>query len=124
MVVGVADRPGQLIRAAGMMFLSPEGRVLLLRNASTGEWVFPGGAVQNGEDPAIVAIRETHAETGYWAGHSGSFHIRRISDGVDLTVFRYDCDSEFVPKLNAAENSAYAWLSPTEALDEPDDDAG
>ena len=69
MVVGVADRPGQLIRAAGMMFLSPEGRVLLLRNASTGEWVFPGGAVQNGEDPAIVAIRRTLAETGYWAGH-------------------------------------------------------
>ena len=42
-----------------------EGRVLLVRHSyGSGRWMFPGGGVAKGEDPAAAAARELLEETG------------------------------------------------------------
>jgi mutator protein MutT len=110
----------RMITAAGIMFRSPQGRVLLLRRAASedapGTWAFPGGKLREGETPAQAAIREVWEECRYRAGHAGKFHCRRVRGNVDYTTYIYDCDSEFVPQLNS-EHTAYAWLDPQEALE-------
>jgi NUDIX domain/ADP-ribosyltransferase exoenzyme len=99
------------------MFRSPEGRILLMRRTDTGEWAFPAGHIEKGETPSQAAIREVWEETGYRAGHSGSWLMRQIAGDVDFTTFLYDCESEFTPKLNH-EHDAYMWMAPDDAMSE------
>jgi 8-oxo-dGTP diphosphatase len=40
-----------------------EGRVLLTRRRGTGEWVFPGATVEEGEAPWEAVVREVREET-------------------------------------------------------------
>lgn len=40
------------------------GRVLLVKEADSGRWSTPGGAIQPGESPEQAAIREVEEETG------------------------------------------------------------
>ena len=111
-----------MIVAAGLILLSPQGRVLLLRRSSegdaAGQWAFPGGKLEDGEDHAKAAARETLEEIGYRAGSPGAPLMRRIKDDVDFTTFVVPVDEEFVPKLNS-EHTAWAWVDPAEALGEP-----
>jgi ADP-ribose pyrophosphatase YjhB (NUDIX family)/predicted ABC-type ATPase len=104
------------MNAAGILFRSPAGRVLLLRRVD-GSWGFPGGACKEGETPAQAAIRETLEETKYRSGHAGHLHCRSVRDGVDFTTFLYACDDEFVPRLNG-EHTAFMWIDPKEVLGE------
>lgn len=39
-------------------------RVLLVRHLKSGLWLYPGGHLEDNEDPAAAAIRETAEETG------------------------------------------------------------
>jgi 8-oxo-dGTP pyrophosphatase MutT (NUDIX family) len=41
-----------------------QNRVLLVRQADSGRWGTPGGAIEPGESPEEAAIRETREETG------------------------------------------------------------
>ncbi len=41
-----------------------EGRLLLVHNRDSGQWVLPGGAIEPGETPADAAAREMWEETG------------------------------------------------------------
>ena len=110
-----------MIHAAGILFKSSQGRVLLLRRSNEGDapntWCIPGGKIEDGETPEQAAVREVFEETGYRAGHAGSLFARRIKDGVDYTTFLRTVDDEFSPKLTD-EHTAYAWVKPEEALDE------
>jgi 8-oxo-dGTP pyrophosphatase MutT (NUDIX family) len=103
-----------------MLIRSPQGRVLLLRRASTedheGEWSIPGGKLKPGEDCATAAVRETLEETGWHAGSAGSLHCRRIKDGVDYTTFLRNVDHEFSPPHLNHEHDAWAWVDPQDAL--------
>ncbi|MEV6927110.1 NUDIX domain-containing protein [Dactylosporangium sp. NPDC051485] len=40
------------------------GRVLLVRHLGSGLWLYPGGHLEDGEEPAAAAVRETREETG------------------------------------------------------------
>jgi 8-oxo-dGTP pyrophosphatase MutT (NUDIX family) len=108
-----------MILAAGILFLSPQGRVLLLQRSQEGDmpglWALPGGKIEDGETAAQAALRETFEETGYRAGTAGEEHCRRIRDDVDYTTFLRKIDDEFLPKLND-EHVAYGWVPPAEAL--------
>lgn len=106
-----------MIFAAGVLFMSKEGRVLLLRRSSEGDaeglWCTPGGKIEDGENAEGAAVREVLEETGYRVGHPGDLLARRIRDGVDYTTFLKKVDDEFVPKLNE-EHTAFAWVMPSE----------
>jgi 8-oxo-dGTP pyrophosphatase MutT (NUDIX family) len=110
-----------MIAAAFVLLRSPEGRVLLLRRAKgedhAGEWGLPGGKLKAGESAEAAAVRETLEETGFRTGHAGRWHCRRVKDDVDATTFCFDCDSEFVPRLNR-EHDLWIWIDPREALGE------
>ena len=108
-----------MIFASGVILRSPSGSVLLLRRSAAGdhegEWCFPGGKLEDGEDAASAAVRETLEETGYRVGSPGRVLCRRIADDVDYTTFVTSCDDEFTPKLDD-ENVAFAWVAPADAL--------
>jgi 8-oxo-dGTP pyrophosphatase MutT (NUDIX family) len=58
-----------LIQAAGIMFLTPDRRTLVLRRGPgsdhAGEWCFPGGCREEDETAAECAVRETLEECGH-----------------------------------------------------------
>jgi ADP-ribose pyrophosphatase YjhB (NUDIX family) len=104
-------------RAAGVLFVSPDDKILLMRRAGkdhAGEWALPGGGIENGETSEEAARRELAEETG----HSFKGHLtpatRRKKDGVDFTTFLAHAEP-FQPKLND-EHDAHAWVSRKEAL--------
>jgi 8-oxo-dGTP pyrophosphatase MutT (NUDIX family) len=103
-------------RAAGILFLSPEKEVLLMRRAGKdhhGEWALPAGGIEKGETPEQAARRETQEEAGYdhEGGLSPFMHSQR--DGVDFTTFIAH-SGKFKPKLNE-EHSDAIWIKPAEA---------
>jgi ADP-ribose pyrophosphatase YjhB (NUDIX family) len=54
--------------AAGICFITDDGRVLLLKRAGsphTGTWAYPGGGIEAGETPEQAARREVREECGY-----------------------------------------------------------
>src|SRR5271166_1538842 len=55
--------------AAGIMFATRDGRALFLKRSMTGdhgyEWCFPGGTLEDGEQPEDAARREAREECGW-----------------------------------------------------------
>jgi 8-oxo-dGTP diphosphatase len=49
---------------ASAIVFDHDGRVLLVEHRLAGRWLYPGGHLDDNEDPAAAAIRETHEETG------------------------------------------------------------
>ncbi|MGA0830000.1 MAG: NUDIX domain-containing protein [Nitriliruptoraceae bacterium] len=54
---------------ASAVVIGPDGRLLLHRHRRLGRWLQPGGHVEDGEEPAVAALRETTEETGLVAAH-------------------------------------------------------
>lgn len=108
-----------MIRAAGILIQSPQGRVLLLQRSATGdhagEWCCPGGKIEDGETPAQAAVREAFEEAGVELKSPGKELCTRISEDVHFTTFLLAGIEEFVPTLND-EHVAYAWIAPSAAL--------
>jgi 8-oxo-dGTP pyrophosphatase MutT (NUDIX family) len=107
---------GGRAKAAGILFLSPENEVLLLRRAGKdhhGEWGLPAGHVEKGETPEAAARRETREEAGY--DHEGGLAPFMHSDGpaVDFTTFLAH-SKKFAPKINEEHNAAL-WITPKRA---------
>jgi 8-oxo-dGTP pyrophosphatase MutT (NUDIX family) len=109
------------IRAAGVLLVSTEGRVLVLQRSDVsdmaGQWCIPGGKLEFGEDTCEAAIRETLEECGFkvpksrcekWtqqiACHNGV-------DTVDFTTYILRDVKEFSPKL-CSEHVAFSWCDP------------
>jgi 8-oxo-dGTP pyrophosphatase MutT (NUDIX family) len=126
-----------VIRAAGILFLDPEGKALFLRRADgdqIGRWAFPGGKIEDGEDADGAAIREVEEETGYKVKPAAlRLHARRIKPVledvaekpaslvpdvvelppppmVDFTTFLVRVPVQFTPKLNE-EHDGFVWSS-------------
>lgn len=109
------------LRAAGILFFTPDGRTLLLKRAPpgdhAGEWAPPGGKIEDGETSEQAARRETLEETGYSYDGPVREITRRIKDGVDFTTFAAVTD-EFPVQLNE-EHVGYGWMPRELALDSP-----
>lgn len=109
-----------MIHAAGILFKTPEGKVLLLRRSKEGDaagtWCIPGGKIEAGETAEDAAVREVWEECGYRAGVAGELFARRVKDGVDYTTFLRHIEEPFTPKLND-EHTAYLWIRPEEAME-------
>ena len=53
-----------ILTFAGGRIFNENGEVLLQRRGDSGQWGFPGGAVEIGETPQAAAVREAKEETG------------------------------------------------------------
>lgn len=112
-----------MIRAAGILFCTPDGRVLLMHRTGEAEkdgdirgcWAFPGGGIEGEETAEEAARREIEEETGLKYGGPLKLWTRRIRNDVDFTAFLARVDAEFVPVMND-EHDSYSWIDRRLAL--------
>jgi len=105
--------------AAGILFVSPEDKILLMRRAGkdhAGEWALPGGGIEDDESPQDAARREFEEETGHKFAGKLEPCTRRVKDGVDFTTFMAHAEP-FQPTVNH-EHDGFQWVSRKDALDE------
>jgi 8-oxo-dGTP pyrophosphatase MutT (NUDIX family) len=112
---------GGRTRAAGILFLSPEKEVLLMRRTENdgdqGKWAFPAGGIKKDETPENAARRETREESGY--EHEGGLSPFMHSDknGVDFVTYLAH-SKRFNPALNHEHDTA-KWVTLDEAAKLP-----
>jgi 8-oxo-dGTP pyrophosphatase MutT (NUDIX family) len=117
-------------RAARVLALSPQGRVLLLRGGDparpgTHIWHAPGGGVEPGEDDRDAAAREFVEETGRSVDLGPLVWDRELDFSFNHVAYhQYEVfyvaavDDEFEPvtdghnDIELAYLSGHAWLSP------------
>jgi mutator protein MutT len=109
----------EMIRAAGVMFLTDSGDTLLLKRAMTsdegGTWAFPGGHIEEGETAEEAAKRECKEEIGFLPDGDMRYWTRRISNDVDYITYLQRIDKRFIPNLNG-EHTDYAWIHVSKVL--------
>jgi hypothetical protein len=102
--------------AAGILFVAPDGEVLLLRRGSqeenyAGHWALPGGKAEEGETPEQAADREAREEIGGKpVGQKKLLDKTTTPTGMVFHTFSQPVEAKFVPKLNG-EHSGYCWSS-------------
>jgi hypothetical protein len=110
--------------AAGILFVAPDGDVLLLRRSSkeanfAGHWALPGGGVDDDETPEQGALREAREEMG-WASDDAKPRLidqKMTPTGLAFHTFACPVKDKFTPHLND-EHTGYAW-APLSMLPRP-----
>jgi len=108
--------------AAGIMFVAPDGDILLLRRRSNdenwaGHWDLPGGKGADGETPEQVAVREAGEETGIEAKELRLLDSVITPRGMGFHTFVQPIDTKLAPTLSE-EHSGFAW-APLDLLPQP-----
>jgi 8-oxo-dGTP pyrophosphatase MutT (NUDIX family) len=109
--------------AAGILFVAPDGDVLLLRRGQgeenyAGHWALPGGKAEDGETPEAAADREATEEMGRAPEGSKKLLDRKATpNGMIFHTFAQPVTHKFTPKLNG-EHSGFCW-SPLHQLPQP-----
>ena len=102
---------GALGRAAGIMFMSPEGETLLIRRGNGGDypgtWAVPGGHQEQGETLEQAARRECFEETGI--KYEGELEVL-YDDGQFCTYIAKETPKTAVT-LNY-ESTGFDWCDP------------
>lgn len=98
---------------AGLVFTTPDGKGLFLKRSAkgdhAGEWCFPGGRVEQDEEPHEAARREALEEVGRISGWNlAPLHRATSKEGVDFVTFGQPVDGEFDPALND-EHDDHVW---------------
>lgn len=111
-------KAGGRVKAAGIVFLTPEKEVLLMRRTGkdhAGEWALPAGGIEKGETAQQAALRETQEEAGY--DHDGGLvpFMHQDREGFDFTTFLAHCN-QFPAKLTDHEHDKAMWVKPEKAL--------
>jgi len=103
-------------RAAGIIFVAPDGDVLLLRRSSTepnygGHWALPGGKADDGETPEQCAHREAGEELGGIMGATIGGDVaplRKISERTTPTGMTFHTFARPVAEKFCAETERRA----------------
>lgn len=117
------DAEGAKGQAAGVLFVAPDGDILLLRRSGkeanfAGHWALPGGGVDPGETPDVAADREVGEEMGVKVhGPKKPLDQRRTPNDMVFHTYAQPVAEKFAPKLNS-EHSGYVW-TPIDDLPEP-----
>jgi 8-oxo-dGTP diphosphatase len=80
--VAAPATPDKHLCVYGVLLDERRGSVLLVDHVKSGLWLFPGGHVDEGEDPRRTVLREVAEELGV----RGVFHPRFGSDPLFLTI--------------------------------------
>lgn len=110
--------------AAGVLFVAPDGDVLLCRRSTEeknfgGHWALPGGGVEDGETPVEGATREVREELGHDASE-GRWKVldqTMTPTGMAFHTFAVPVDKKFHPTLND-EHLGASWF-PLDHLPSP-----
>ncbi|MER7012568.1 NUDIX domain-containing protein [Saccharopolyspora sp. NPDC000359] len=112
----IVDGVEQQIVAA---LIDVDGRVLLLRRCAGdtrgGEWEFPGGKVDPGEDLSTALHREVREETGLRvadvADYLGAFDYTSQSSGRFNRQHTWSVLVEAVEEVRLTEHDAHTWVA-------------
>lgn len=115
--VGKDADPGNGKHAAGVVYVTPSGDVLLLRRSPDegnygGHWGLPGGGGEEGETPEQTARRESLEEMGAGVPEGSLRPLNRVKTptGMIFHTFAQAVDKPFAPALDA-EHTGYCWAS-------------
>src|ERR1700747_1479748 len=101
------------IKGAGICITAGDMALFLKRAPDAnhpGEWDFPGGHAEKGEDPEETARRETFEEIGYLPPSERELSDENSgSEDVEFITFRLAVDAPFDPILQLSEHSEYQW---------------
>lgn len=106
--------------AAGFLFLSSKGKMLLLKRAGgsdwSGRWGSAGGWMEPGEAPMQTAVRESMEELGKLPRYLKLLQMVKLHwRGTLYITWVVSCPIEFRPsKLDKKEHSQWRWASPEE----------
>jgi 8-oxo-dGTP pyrophosphatase MutT (NUDIX family) len=100
-----AQDDGESLPAAGIVFINPLNRVLLLCRQD-GTWGLPAGRIEDGESPDEAARRETMEETGYIP----LMPLRMLGQYENLRAYSARCDG-FGVTINE-EHTGFGWFDP------------
>ena len=112
------DETDPVVRAAGIMLESGDGKVLLVKRSKlnkdhAGEWAFPGGKIEDGETPLEAAIRECSEEVGYkdqYVTPHQAVGVLALND-VEFHAFHQQVGEEFNAIIDK-ESAGVGWYSP------------
>lgn len=106
--------PKHIVAVAGLV-RDPEGRVVMIRSPR-GDWEFPGGQVEEGEDLVIALQREISEETGLTVTVG---KLVGVYSNIKSHIVMFDFLCEFVfGELQPSEESlAVEWVKESEALE-------
>jgi 8-oxo-dGTP diphosphatase len=94
-----------------------DGEVLVVRDASDGDWEFPGGRIDRGERSLPALHREVREETGLDVHVEGPVFTavkkRKKRRGKFFVYYRATTDARDVDL--SEEHDDYRWLPPSEA---------
>lgn len=89
-----------------------------------GAWVFPGGAVDAGEDHRVAGVREVEEEAGVAIGDAGSLvefsrwiTPRQVKIRFDTHFYLAPAPDGAQPRPDGAETVDLGWFTPQGALD-------
>lgn len=73
----------------GVICITPEKKILLVRGRETGKWSFPKGHIEGSETSYECALRETFEETGIILPMERGIHTRKLYAG-EYFIYRMD----------------------------------
>jgi 8-oxo-dGTP diphosphatase len=112
-------------QAVGAILFDPSGRLLLVLERMRGEWSYPAGYVDRGEDHLQAVVREMSEELGlqleperftHLATHA---HEERPGGPLDFKTYRAHVSAEEASSVRRqySELVDHRWVTPDEAYE-------